>query len=343
MITVYTPVLNGKKYIREAIDSVLNQSYSDFEFIIVNDGSTDKTGEIVQSIQDDRIRYIELPENKGNCYAANVALKEAKGTYAVRLDADDIMLPNRLDSQLKFMDAHPDLVASGGGLQILNGEQLTEQQWQYMLDDKKIRPQFLFKSGVMQPTSIVRLSSIREHDVYYDESNAHSYAEDFDFFYRLSKHGKLGNIDDVLIYYRRHEGNITKKLKDKAAQLKQGNFERVLIDMGFAQSEINMEMHLALTGYLPESVSSDFVHRIFDWIESLKAKNKETEFFHQPALNATLDEKINQLFFPLSNHGKIVVNAYKKRRPLNAVQKRFWVMSRVNRFLGRREWLMVNG
>ena len=335
MVTVYIPVFNGELYIKQAIQSVLNQSFSDFELLIIDDGSTDKTGEIVQSIQDDRVRYIELSENKGNCYAANIALKEAKGKYIARLDADDLMLKNRLKSQVSFMDANPDVVLSGGSVRLMSNEEKTGNIWSYKAVHEDIMPSFLFKCGVLQGCSILRREGVQENQIYYDESNAHSYAEDFDFFYRLSKHGKLGNIDDVLIYYRRHEGNITKKLKDKAAQLKQGNFERVLIDMGFAQSEINMEMHLALTGYLPESVSSDFVHRIFDWIESLKAKNKETEFFHQPALNATLDEKINQLFFPLSNHGKIVVNAYKKRRSLNAVQKRYWVMSRVNRFLGR--------
>jgi len=111
-ISVVMAVYNGEKYLREAIDSILNQTFNDFEFIIINDGSTDDSAEIIKSYNDPRIILIQQ-ENKGLAAALNEGIKIAKGKFIARMDADDISLKTRLEKQIQFMEAHPEYVAIG--------------------------------------------------------------------------------------------------------------------------------------------------------------------------------------------------------------------------------------
>ena len=108
-ISVLMPVYNGEKYVKETIDSVLNQTYTDFEFIIVNDGSTDKTREIIEGYTDQRIKLYNLDKNRGVGFASNFAVNKAQGKYIARVDSDDIYHPDRLLLQKKFLDDNPDI------------------------------------------------------------------------------------------------------------------------------------------------------------------------------------------------------------------------------------------
>ena len=112
-ISVVMPAYNAEKYLREDIDSILAQTYDDFEFIIINDGSIDRTKEIILSYSDPRIVYIENEQNSGICVTLNKGLDTAKGRYIVRMDSDDIALPQRLEIQVRYMDANPDVGVAG--------------------------------------------------------------------------------------------------------------------------------------------------------------------------------------------------------------------------------------
>ena len=100
------PVYNGEKYLQEAIESILNQTFKDFEFIIINDGSTDKTLEIIKSFTDPRIKLI-TQENRGIIYSLNKGITESRGKYIARMDADDISLPERLEKEYRFLEQNP--------------------------------------------------------------------------------------------------------------------------------------------------------------------------------------------------------------------------------------------
>jgi glycosyltransferase involved in cell wall biosynthesis len=323
-LTVYIPVLNGAKFISEAIGSILSQSFSDFELIIVNDGSTDKTSDIVHSFSDPRIRLIELPENKGNSFAANVALREAKGKYAVRMDADDISLPDRLSTQYDFMENNPDIILSGGSLKLLVNGKITDQVWEYNLFDHDIRADFLVRSGVMQPASIVRLDKIKEHGVFYNENNQFSYSEDLDFFYRLSKHGKFGNVEQCLIYYRRHAGNITEKLKSRAAELKTPNYLNILKDLGIENKDVDIDAHLMLAGFLPYDLTKEALERYFNWINKLLRTNIQTLFFDQKAMVGIIHKQTDRLFYRLCEQDLVYAQKLIDMSPFDhKTQRRF--------------------
>ena len=161
LISVIMPAYNEEKYIAEAINSILTQTFSDFELLIIDDGSKDDTVKIVNTIDDTRVRLISLHENKGNRYAANIGLKEAKGKYIVRQDADDISYDYRLQKQFDFMESNPDVGLSGGGLKIFGD---AEGEQYFPTSEDEINVSFLFGNVVSQPTSIMRKDVITKYN-----------------------------------------------------------------------------------------------------------------------------------------------------------------------------------
>jgi glycosyltransferase involved in cell wall biosynthesis len=121
LISVVMPVYNAAQYLREAIDSILNQTFRDFEFIIINDGSTDRSLEIIQSYNDDRIRLINQ-KNTGLAKALNNGIAIAKSDFIARMDADDISIPERLTSQFSFLESNVDVVAVGSNAEVIDKE-----------------------------------------------------------------------------------------------------------------------------------------------------------------------------------------------------------------------------
>jgi glycosyltransferase involved in cell wall biosynthesis len=332
-ISVYIPVYNGEKFIGEAIESVLGQTFNDFELIIVDDGSTDNTLSVIKSFSDPRIRLIVLPENKGNSYAANVALKSAKGKYAVRMDADDISLPDRLRVQWEFMEAHQEVLFSGGSVNLLAGN-ISGEIWEYETEPEKIKCNFLFRSGVFQPVSIVKLDVIKKNNIWYDEGNRHSYAEDFEFFYRLLNYGEPGNIKDVLLYYRRHEGNITKKLANKAAALKTGNFKKVLADLGFSSDEIDIESHLLLAGFPGDGLSEDKAVRVLEWADKIIRCNASNKKFNESAIEYIIEKQTDKLFYKLCDNNLKAAKAYLRNyKKSKAGMKKYFLKKQIKMIL----------
>lgn len=163
------PVYNGEAYLREAMDSVLRQTYADFEFLVVNDGSTDQTEAIVLSYHDPRIRLISQP-NGGVARALNTGLREAAGTYIARFDADDICRPERLARQSAFMASHPGYVIVGSDADYIDeeGEFLFRYVNEVYTDEAiresvKVRCPFIHSSVLYKKDEILALGGYNEH------------------------------------------------------------------------------------------------------------------------------------------------------------------------------------
>jgi glycosyltransferase involved in cell wall biosynthesis len=153
-ITVYTPVYNGERYIAETIESVLEQSFSNFEYLIINDGSIDKTEDVIvrYANRDSRIRVISQ-QNQGVSAAANVAINNASGKYLVRIDADDICLPGRFATQYEYMENFPQVVVCGGLIRLFGDVSVnTPSQAE---NDSEIRVFFLSNPAISNSTSCV--------------------------------------------------------------------------------------------------------------------------------------------------------------------------------------------
>ena len=197
MISVIMPAYNAEKYIADAIESILHQTYIDFEFIIVNDGSTDKTAEVIRSYKDKRIIFIDRDENKGLVYSLNEGIRHAKGDFIARMDADDISVANRLELQLNYLFNHPDIDICGGSYKCFG----TDNRLVEIVTEPDKISERLFRECVMaHPTIMMRSGIVYQRELY---NHDYLYAEDYELWCRLKKRGiKFGNIPEVILNYR---------------------------------------------------------------------------------------------------------------------------------------------
>ena len=202
MISVVMPVYNADKFLSEAIASILNQTFKDFEFIIINDCSTDHSWDVVKSFSDDRLITIQNEKNIGTYPSRNKGMKIAKGKYIAVMDADDIALPDRLEKQYSYMDRNPEILATG----TLNNTLGEGYEFERPLSYHGICASLLDNNYVLHPSMLIRADSIREFGGY-DEQ--YVYASDYDLVCKLSLKGMIENLPDICMTYRWHPDQIT--------------------------------------------------------------------------------------------------------------------------------------
>ena len=197
-------VYNGQTYLREAIDSILQQSYSHFEFIIINDGSVDASLSIVQSYNDSRIKIINNEGNKGLIYSLNKGIEQAKGKYIARMDADDISLPNRLQCQLEVFKANSQLVIVSSDFYLLKQSTLTTIKQAFQQDS--LKGTLLFAPCFCHPTVMIK-NIFKDNNLSYNKDFVH--AEDYKLWTDLTHLGGFYNIRIPLLKYRSHTAQVS--------------------------------------------------------------------------------------------------------------------------------------
>ena len=235
VISVVMSVYNGEKYLREAIESILGQTFIDFEFIIINDGSTDESAAIISSYNDTRIRLIQQ-ENKGLAPALNVGLKVARGKYIARMDADDISLPGRFEKQFNFLESHPECVAVGSNAKIIDkaGEYLytagNPTAWEEILH-------YLPNTPFFHSSTMFRKDLAIECGGYFEEIKHHF--EDMIFWNKMAELGELRNIEEPLLKYRLVPSAITNRSIETSAIMRRMCMN-ILRDGSISQSDFRL-------------------------------------------------------------------------------------------------------
>ncbi|NDV46092.1 glycosyltransferase [Paludibacter sp. 221] len=198
-VSVIMPVFNMENTVAEAIESILQQTYNNFELIIVDDCSTDKTVNVVETFTDKRIRLIRNDERKGNYVRRNQGIDIAKGKYIAVMDADDISLPGRFEKQIRFLRANSDYLAVGSDIVYFSKEGVSSPQKKLtQWEDIK---EFLKKDNpCTHPSLMVRSDVFTRYGIRYDER--YLYSADYNLLIDISKHGKIANLPDVLLKYR---------------------------------------------------------------------------------------------------------------------------------------------
>jgi len=193
-------VYNGENYIRSSLESILGQTYGDFEFIIVNDCSTDKTLDIVRSYKDKRIITCSNEKNQGQTKSLNIGIRLAKGEYIARIDVDDISYPRRLEKQLDFLAHNPEFDVVGTSGHILNRLEKITGIRRAPTSREDIFLRIFFDSPIIHISALMRREKLLELGGY-DER--FSVAQDYDLWSRLLMHkAKLGNLKDILVAFR---------------------------------------------------------------------------------------------------------------------------------------------
>lgn len=206
-LSVLLPVYNGRRYLAAAIASIRAQTHADFEFIIVDDGSTDGAAAVINqaAARDPRIHVIRRP-NTGIVGALNDGLAAATGKYVARMDGDDLAEPARLADQLAFLTAHPDCVAVGSATWLIDAGGDVVDFYTPPLDHAGIEQQLLVGNGgaLIHPTLMLRRAAVHAAGGYRREYDR---AEDLDLFLRLGRHGTFANLPAPLLRYRLHTGS----------------------------------------------------------------------------------------------------------------------------------------
>ncbi len=210
MISVIMSTYNRENYLPVAMESILNQTYTDFEFIIIDDASTDNTAKLLQEYQekDSRIVVISNPQNLGYNKNLTTGFKLAKGKYLARIDDDDISLPTRFEKQVDFLEKNPDITVVGTFIEIFGNNPM--KSWCTLTDWDELAVAMNFYNPICHPSVMIRNSFLKEHHLAYDPEVL--YAEEYDLWKNIIfLGGKLANIPEVLLKYRSHLQNVSQK------------------------------------------------------------------------------------------------------------------------------------
>ncbi len=256
------------EWISEAIDSILNQTFSDFEFIIINDKPDRKENSILLSKyqrKDNRIVVISNEENIGLTKSLNKGLKIAKGKYIARMDADDISMPARFEKQYDLMEHNANIIVCGTNIKYF-GERNNSVKYPYQNDDF-----FIFiQTPFAHPTVMFRGDIIKNNNVLYNES--YRYAQDYEFWNRISSLGDFYNIQEILLNYRVDKKQISRK-KIKEQQVFAGNVRRVAFDNFCSKRGFGFK--------LPAEITIETIKEIKRIIEREDLEKKEQDAIRQ--------------------------------------------------------------
>ena len=198
LVSIVIPVHNGAEYIKEAIDSCLNQTYENIETIVVDDKSTDNTLQILKEYGE-RITVIPVEKQNGLGNVINIGIRASKGQYIARMDADDVMYPSRISKQVEYLQSNPNCVAVGGQIDIIDENSEITGKREYSLEDKRIKKNMFMFQPFAHPAVTLRKSAVEEVGLYPEDMWK---VEDVKFFFLLSQKGEFHNLPDTVLKYR---------------------------------------------------------------------------------------------------------------------------------------------
>lgn len=250
-ISVLMPVYKTPEaYLREAIESILNQSYSDFELLILDDCPDDNREQIVKSYRDKRIKYLQNEKNLGITPSRNKLIALAKGEYLAIFDHDDISLPDRLAKQAAVLDANPDIGVVGCQVEFFQNQSRISK---YPQNDQDIKVALMATCALIHPGAMIRKKLLLENNIRYEKD--YSPSEDYRLWCRLIPYTKFYNIPEVLLRYRDHDCNTSKIQKAKMAAATREIFAQVRSENPVLYNRFLMEAtavyRIKLFGILP--------------------------------------------------------------------------------------------
>lgn len=273
------------EYLKEAIDSILKQTYHNFELIIIDDCSQDESVDYIKSINDNRIRIFINDKNSGPAVTRNRGLKVAKGKYIAIMDSDDISSPIRLEKQVAYMEMNTDVVVCGAWFEKFGVENIIRKP--NMDDFEMYRCQLLFSNTpntLCHSTAMLRKSVLDDYEICYDQSLPR--AQDYGMWVVCSRFGRINVIKEVLLKYRTHPMQISIEHLKEQAILANLVSRRQLQELGIDNCEEETKWRYDIVK------SKDEYLQFFSWIESIRLANNQKRTFDIYAMNIYLDNKL---------------------------------------------------
>lgn len=302
LISILMPVKNAEKYIRDSVSSILDQTYKNFEFIIIDDNSTDKTSEIIESIKDDRIRFYKR-ESRGIIEQLNFGLIEAKGEFIARMDADDIVSPEKLEEQINFLLSNKDIHLVGTNFAFIDEQGKLLIYKRLPEDQKNIEFMMPFIDSVLH-SSILTYKKVLVDAGGYNRN--YSYAEDDELFLRLLSLGyKMHNIQKILYKYRVIEREFGHYEKQNEQYYK---CSMDYLENYYAKKEGEYYLRMGLLEYYRGSIKKSKEYLL----KSLKFKDIKRKYFFR--------------YFPVTLLGDKIVNYLRRKK----------ISSKINYYFNRK-------
>jgi len=296
-VSVVIPVYNKAPYLRECLDSVLAQTFFDFEVIAVDDRSTDDSLAVLRSYTDPRLQVVVQERNGGPAAAVRTAMDRAQGTYIIRMDADDVALPERFAEQVAYMDAHPEVGISGSRVVELHDPQAERS---VLLDPDALLAESFFTVPVFQPTAIYRRSVLVEHGLAF-RPEWPRIGEDWLFYVHASAVTRFGNINKALVRYRVGEQNIS---HGQDMQQRWTTVLRLgLPELGLEPTDENIRYHLMTKPAFLGPVDREQVRGFRRWIDRVVALQRQRGRYPQQHFEARMERSWDRLFHFLPQHG----------------------------------------
>lgn len=275
---------NGERFIAEAIDSILNQTFTNFEFIIVDDGSTDTTAQIIHSYNDERIVYIKKDFNSGIADSLNIGIDKARGKYIARMDDDDVSMPNRFEVQLEIFNTNRKVIFCGSNVSGNDGKPLRTPK-----EHESIFLELLFRNPIFHPTVLIKRDIMLAEK--YNPKSVPS--EDYDLWSRLIFRGEFHQIQTPLLFCRIHQTSVTARRRSEQLQ-------RNILIAKFMFHKLGFDSLKQHDFYLKAFVSHDYsisavaLKGLISWFRSLKDLNSEKGIFPTEQFNTESDKHLNR-------------------------------------------------
>lgn len=280
-VTVCIPVYNREAFIAQAIESVLAQDFNDYELLLLDDGSTDRSLEIMRSSRDPRIRVEINDGNQGIPFTRNRALQLARGEYLALLDSDDMMAAGRLVRQVRFLQRNPGIATVGGWVRQVDPSGVARRLVR-PLEPQQLRAWLLFRSSHANTTLMARTAVLREFG--YD--GQFPVCEDYELLVRLSRRYQMANLPRVLTIMREHPGRTTKSSSQLVAVAKQRLVAEQLQRLGIAADAADLQRHFRLTRMRSAQWREwpEYLDWARDWLGALLRRNDAAGEYPRAAL-----------------------------------------------------------
>lgn len=290
-VTVLMPVYNGERYLRETIESVLAQTYEDFEFLIINDGSTDSTKDIVSSFYDMRIHYVENDFNLGLVATLNKGIEMVDTEFLARMDADDLWDETKLEKQIAIMDSHPEIGLCGTSIRKFG---TINNTMFFPIDNEGLKVGFLFYCMMSHPSVVYRTSLLHESGLRYRKDAFP--AEDYKMWVDMLDITQIHNIPEPLVLYRQHEEQICREKKDiqltKTNEVKTELLKRIYPSI----SSEEILYHNNVFSNLSITTNEDFL-QFRKWTKKLIKENSKSAYVNRSKMRKYLGHYVDNAIY----------------------------------------------
>jgi glycosyltransferase involved in cell wall biosynthesis len=271
VVTVLMPVYNASGFVLEAVKSILTQSFTDFELLIIDDGSTDSSMAELAGIADPRVRLEKNEKNLGLIATLNRGLELARGEFVARMDADDLSLPTRLEKQVTFLREHPEIGVCGTATETFGFG--SPQINTYLQTHEQLTTLLVFNSCLSHPSIMFRKSIA---DLRYDADFKH--AEDYELWTRLMTQTRFVSLPEVLLKYRIHAAQVTSKQRDAVREMAMRVRRNVIARLDLSPTREEMQVHNQLSN--SETIrGKEAILLLENWLTKLIAANNQKKLF----------------------------------------------------------------